>query len=69
MRCKGCDKSIDVKWRSVTTEENKDIVLMEDLCSSCLFWADVALNDLETAGLRVDLGAFSDEYTPMDATE
>ena len=69
MRCKGCDKTIDVKWRSVTTEEGKDIVLMEDLCSHCLLWADVALHDLETDGLRVELGAFSDEYVSLDATE
>lgn len=69
MRCKGCDKTIDVKWRSVTTEEGKDIILMEDLCSYCLLWADVALNDLDTDGLRVELGAFSDEYVSLDATE
>lgn len=69
MRCKGCDKTIDVKWRTVTTEEGKDIILMEDLCSYCLLWADVALHDLDTDGLRVELGAFSDEYVSLDATE
>lgn len=61
MHCKACDKSIDVKWRAVEIGDDEYITLLEDLCGTCLLWADVATHNLPTEGLRVDLGSYGDE--------
>lgn len=38
-RCKGCDKEIEVKWYSPAGTK---LSLLEDLCNTCLAWAEVA---------------------------
>lgn len=38
-RCKGCDKEIEVKW---WTPAGTKATILEDLCSLCLAWAEVA---------------------------
>lgn len=39
MHCRGCDCEIDVKWIKPDGAEEP---LLEDLCSKCLAWAEVA---------------------------
>lgn len=38
-RCRGCNKEIDVKW---WTPLGRKVAILEDLCSTCLAWAEVA---------------------------
>ena len=38
-RCRGCDVEIEVKW---WTPAHTKTPILEDLCNTCLAWADVA---------------------------
>jgi len=36
MRCKACDVEIEVKWRAVSIDKDSDLVILENLCHTCL---------------------------------
>lgn len=38
-RCRGCNNEIEVKW---WTPQGTKTPILEDLCNTCLAWAEVA---------------------------
>lgn len=65
MRCRGCNRSIDVQWKTVDTEDKKYVTFLESLCSTCLLWASLAGDDEKDCTiLPVALGEWGDDYAP-----